>query len=276
MTKAALAPHRKARPGAFTLVELLVVIGIIALLISILMPALSRARQQAQTVSCLSNLRQVMLGLNMYAQENRGAFPSCYGSNPRPYVWAGLLGGGPNRLLKDPRVFICPDRLNSQNGIVLENLQRAAEDANGAYYDSTYGGMWAYVSYGANRFGAMPTDYDIDPSNQVSPIKLGVSGVDASELLILTDAFDLYSGALAAQIYGCFWISPMYLNYYGYDKALWPHVGGVVNSAFLDGHCASVPAADLRWNVENKAWNANASDFNWQKGAPWYQTTVLK
>lgn len=66
-----LIPARRAR-RAFTLVELLVVIGIIALLISILMPALARARQQARTVQCLSNLRQLGQSYSMYLAAHKG------------------------------------------------------------------------------------------------------------------------------------------------------------------------------------------------------------
>jgi prepilin-type N-terminal cleavage/methylation domain-containing protein len=63
------------RPRGFTLVELLVVIGIIALLISILLPALRKAKESANAVKCQSNMKQLMTGFLMFAQDNKNHLP---------------------------------------------------------------------------------------------------------------------------------------------------------------------------------------------------------
>lgn len=74
-----MSVHRTtdSRNRAFTLVELLVVIGIIALLISILVPSLSKARNQANSIKCANNMRQQVLAAQMFAQDNKGQLPRC-------------------------------------------------------------------------------------------------------------------------------------------------------------------------------------------------------
>jgi prepilin-type N-terminal cleavage/methylation domain-containing protein len=90
------------RRKAFTLVELLVVIGIIALLVSILLPVLSRARDNANATVCASNQRQLMMGFLMFANEHKGSLPGNYWdsikqqpTDPEKRDW--LLGDNPNQ-----------------------------------------------------------------------------------------------------------------------------------------------------------------------------------
>src|SRR5687768_1130200 len=85
---------------AFTLVELLVVIGIIALLISILLPALNAAKSQAHTLKCAANLRTLGQTLHQYANDHKGLIPRDYSHGAlRNIFWAEAFAKYLNRPL---------------------------------------------------------------------------------------------------------------------------------------------------------------------------------
>jgi prepilin-type N-terminal cleavage/methylation domain-containing protein len=81
----AARPVSRSRHPAFTLVELLVVIGIIALLVSILLPVLGKARAQASAVACQSNMRQLAAAFLLFAHDHGGCLPG--GESDRPIEW---------------------------------------------------------------------------------------------------------------------------------------------------------------------------------------------
>ena len=97
----------KSRSRGFALVELLVVIGIIALLISILLPVLGKVRRQAMRTKCTSNLRQLVTAMTIYAGDNKGGWYT----DTADYGADSLTALIP-RIVKDGKVAICPGTTN--------------------------------------------------------------------------------------------------------------------------------------------------------------------
>ncbi len=114
---------KNGRNPGFSLVELLVVIGIIAVLISILLPVVSRTRKQAEQIACMSNLRQLGMVYQMYANANRDQVPLGYSYGQ---AWSGyflsingqafpIMGALYKAdMLDTPQAFYCPSQIDER------------------------------------------------------------------------------------------------------------------------------------------------------------------
>ena len=182
--------HKKA---AFTLVELLVVIGIIAILISILLPVLGRSRESARRVQCMSNLRQISTAFLMYCHENKDwfPFPAVFGgpgptllgygnaSTPAPDGYPPDWIGWPedwivwrNKKPSDPLRGAIVKYLGkpepSSGAIMLcpsdDSIYRRITNADGTVYPYSYV-MNSYLSVGTNQNPHVPATVTTPKNN---------------------------------------------------------------------------------------------------------------
>jgi prepilin-type N-terminal cleavage/methylation domain-containing protein len=260
------------RRRGFTLVELLVVIGIIALLISILLPALNRARRQAKSVQCLSNLRQLGMGIMAYANQNGGAIVPTI-------VWNGSATGGHDdswaillvatQCLPNPHVsatssayasgiFVCPEIaeiLWDTNVPGLAGNKNAPDGFDRRVSNFIQPGLIVDVGYGINGpvylqgqggqnaiTDAMPAQaIDYQPGYKGPPQhKLGNIPHNA-DMIILFDGFEWSPQHTPLRITG---------GRHGQFNPNLPYDTGTTNVLCLDGHAESVPRNVLPKGVD--------------------------
>jgi prepilin-type N-terminal cleavage/methylation domain-containing protein/prepilin-type processing-associated H-X9-DG protein len=153
--------HQKSR-SAFTLIELLIVIAIIAILAAILFPVFNGARAKARQVSCVSNLKQLGLAFHMYSQDNDGYWimPANSRINGRTAWWFGTQHDGISDFTESP---LYPYLKNAQIAD-CSDAPGPARDPGNAVYNQYYGGF----GYGINQYvnGAHSARFD-DPGQTV-------------------------------------------------------------------------------------------------------------
>ncbi len=172
-----LISRRKSRHvNGFTLIELLVVIAIIAILAAILFPVFAQAREKAREITCLSNQKQIGLGMIQYTQDNDETFVPCQnpaggnGQPGNPVGWADII----QPYLKSTAVLHCPDDSvpPSQDPAQVPYLPAPAGSPNPGPYGS------AYTSYIYNALmGTQPLNGGYYPRNY------GAGGMTIAQVL---------------------------------------------------------------------------------------------
>jgi len=126
--------RRPTRSSGFTLIELLVVIAIIAILVALLLPALSKGKESARRIACASNMRQIILASLMYADENEDRLPA----QPSDGRSVKALGGdGLNYYdllmpqLNNPNVWLCPTSRDGPGTIMAYHMNGLIITTNG-------------------------------------------------------------------------------------------------------------------------------------------------
>lgn len=199
----------------FTLIELLIVIAIIAILAAMLLPALNKAKETAQSIRCVGNLRQVCLAARQYANDYHGYVPFYYVATGDMYWGKRLVT---EKYLPDGKVLLCPSSYPSKWS---------------GSYASTYAiRMYFYFNINDTQLFVMASDTRI---NMGKP----------SEQILYLDSIRQSTGNVPMQHYIIDnSVTSVASNTYGMANAA--HKTGLINASYADGHAASADRQSMK------------------------------
>ncbi len=264
----------KGRESGFTLIELLVVIAIIALLMSILLPGLGKARDHAKYILCSSRLRQFGIMFEMYGQDNRESLPGGWNSGK---MWmVDLLpyykGEGDVRLCpkakqflsdKDPATCFIPDVFTAWGKF---------GEGSWSSYDPEWAETGMYGSFGINGWAHNPPDigtvknpdenYDIDPVDRPKYWRKTINVKRPDTVPLMGDA--LWDGSTPEKRDR----PSSGAGVMGSDISVFcvPRHNGKVNMMFMDKSVRKVGIKELwslKWNTEWKEPHINWNQYEW-------------
>ncbi len=217
--------HKRQR--AFTLIELLVVIAIIAILASILLPALKQARKKAVSINCVSNERQVMTSVQMYVNDYSGIYPNQFGPNWSEYLVEENYVDNNNT-----QILLCP------SGLVSAGYSRDTYGMVEYHWWETPD--WLIQINGNWRKQLIPFDKVEDPTT--TPLL-----ADTLKKTRMSQVFVFRRNGLA------------------WKRGLHQRHGGSLNIAAVDGHVEGValnPGMSNKWGI-SAYYDVNGVAYDW-------------
>jgi prepilin-type N-terminal cleavage/methylation domain-containing protein len=277
----------------FTLVELLVVIGIIAVLIAMLMPALTKARTESRIAACADNQRQIYMAVTMYAADNNGSLPGTqsyeanygaqyisgqwypwefsdqwwygspdltllppgfqYGSTARWFGVGVLIG---NKYLLPTSAVACPDASPGDNNNFSYNDGFALTAAY-AKSNGDPGQIWdtAGQNVGTYVLNSLPYYNQVSGNDNLANGKLGYPGKIGGDYLPASQQVPHITALLMC-------LSSQDTAQGTSDGACVAHNNLGVNVTYIDGHTAWMPISAKDWNWLNTNWpNSSEADL---------------
>jgi prepilin-type N-terminal cleavage/methylation domain-containing protein/prepilin-type processing-associated H-X9-DG protein len=247
--------HSRSKRG-FTLIELLVVIAIIAILASILFPVFARARENARRSSCLSNMKQIGLGLAQYTQDFDERLPMWSFINDtgtKTYGWHWVLVP----YIKSTGVYVCPSARRISPKLTDNRCDPTYVNYTGANVSTGGSGSYGYNYAYMGKYAGSAGNYTYETHN-ISEIS------KVSETVAITEITAVIGNQPGTTYYPTLWNSKPASNVCGnsneftyFDNLGQWHFDGV-NTVFADGH-----AKWMKTNVLKDYDGNGVQDNNW-------------